>query len=218
MAGRNYLPPGVMLRDYALPPRRIATGPTLERKILAQHSEIQSLLDENQSLAATHVALKQDLAAIRQEAERMMQAIGSLQTDKDQMIRVFREKASKIEAELLGSGPLKAELQRLHPEIQNLQSVRQELMSQVQLLTKEIQRARADALSTQGLKSEIDELHKELERARYAVEYEKKAGTKLFDQSRAMELNVLAMAREREKLEAQIINTERKTLAYDWRI
>lgn len=43
----------------------------LEQKMQAQHMEIQSLLSENQRLAATQVALRQELAAAQQEMQRM---------------------------------------------------------------------------------------------------------------------------------------------------
>jgi hypothetical protein len=43
----------------------------LEQKIQSQHMEIQSLLSENQRLAATHVALRQELAAAQQEMQRL---------------------------------------------------------------------------------------------------------------------------------------------------
>jgi len=43
----------------------------LEQKIQSQHMEIQSLLTENQRLAATQVALRQELAAAQQEMQRM---------------------------------------------------------------------------------------------------------------------------------------------------
>lgn len=43
----------------------------LEQKMQSQHMEIQSLLTENQRLAATQVALRQELASAQQEMQRM---------------------------------------------------------------------------------------------------------------------------------------------------
>ena len=43
----------------------------LEQKIQSQHMEIQALLAENQRLAATHVALRQELASAQQEMQRL---------------------------------------------------------------------------------------------------------------------------------------------------
>lgn len=43
----------------------------LEQKIQSQHMEIQGLLSENQRLAATHVALRQELAAAQQEMQHL---------------------------------------------------------------------------------------------------------------------------------------------------
>lgn len=50
----------------------------LEQKIQSQHMEIQSLLTENQRLAATQVALRQELAAAQQEMQRMTSMVAGI--------------------------------------------------------------------------------------------------------------------------------------------
>lgn len=47
----------------------------LEQKMQSQHEELQSLLAANQRLAATHVALRQELAAAQQEMQRLNSVI-----------------------------------------------------------------------------------------------------------------------------------------------
>lgn len=47
----------------------------LEQKMQSQHDELQSLLAANQRLAATHVALRQELAAAQQEMQRLNSVI-----------------------------------------------------------------------------------------------------------------------------------------------
>nr|XP_024402268.1 protein FLX-like 3 [Physcomitrium patens] len=51
----------------------------MEQKVTTQHSEIQKLLTENQQIAVTHVALRQELAAAQQEIQRMPSIILGLQ-------------------------------------------------------------------------------------------------------------------------------------------
>jgi hypothetical protein len=49
----------------------------LEHKLNVQHAEFQQLLTENQRLAATHVALRQELAAAQGEMQKLKQALVS---------------------------------------------------------------------------------------------------------------------------------------------
>ena len=84
LPGRGPLPvggmrggPGVFLRD-GLPPM----PPLIEEKLATQHAEIQRLLTENQRLAATHIALRQELAAAQQELQRFQQVIGGRPADR----------------------------------------------------------------------------------------------------------------------------------------
>lgn len=55
-------------------PPPVMPGPPMpgmiEQKMQSQHEEIQTLLTANQRLAATHVALRQELAAAQQEVQR----------------------------------------------------------------------------------------------------------------------------------------------------
>lgn len=184
-----------------------------QQKISAQNNEIQQLLSENQRLAATHVALKQELAAAQREVQQTQQAIKELQSSKDASIRMLGEKAVKMEAELRAREPLKAELPRVQTDIQNLQLVRKDLLSQVRILNKDLQKAQADVQSAQRLKLEVDDLRTEIERARVAVEYEKKSGAQLLAQNSALEKNVISMAREREELHLQLITVDKRGYA-----
>ena len=68
--------PGVFLRD-GLPPM----PPLIEEKLATQHAEIQRLLTENQRLAATHIALRQELVVAHKELERFQQVIGGSPAD-----------------------------------------------------------------------------------------------------------------------------------------
>eukprot|EP00250_Pteridium_aquilinum_P004466 c14670_g1_i1 orf=214-1086(+) len=204
-AGPGGFGPGMHPGLDSLPPQLL-----VEEKLATQHAEIQRLLTENQRLAATHVALRQELAAAQQEVQKLQQVTGGIQAEKDRQLRGLADKNAKMEAELRTLEPLKIELQRAQGEAQKLIGSRQELSGQVQQLTQEIHRLRNDAQQVPSLKLEIDGFRQEIQRARTAFEFEKKANTELLEQRTAMEKNLVSMAREVEKLRAELTNFEKK--------
>eukprot|EP00252_Welwitschia_mirabilis_P013491 TRINITY_DN29678_c0_g1_i1.p1 TRINITY_DN29678_c0_g1~~TRINITY_DN29678_c0_g1_i1.p1 ORF type:complete len:298 (-),score=94.11 TRINITY_DN29678_c0_g1_i1:272-1165(-) len=199
-------PPHPALLDGPLPPHPAI----LEEKIAAQHQEIQGLLIENQRLAATHVALREELSAAQHEMQRLNQMAGNLHAEKDLQVRELYEKTLKLETELRAAEPMKAELMQLHAENQKTAVLRQELTAQVQALTQDLTRARTDVQKAAALRAEMDSLHQELQRARAAIEYEKKTHADQLEQSQVMEKNVISMAREVEKLRAELANMEKR--------
>lgn len=205
-AGLAGLGPGMHFGlDNGPPPQFL-----LEEKVATQHAEIQRLLSENQRLAATHVALRQELAAAQQEVQKIQQFLGGIHAEKDQQLRGLADRTAKMEVELRSLEPLKVDLQRAHAEAQNLIVGRQELSGQVQQLTQELHRLRNDAQQVMSLKMDIDGLRQEIQHARTAFEFEKKANTELLEQRTAMENNLVSMAREVEKLRAELTNVEKK--------
>lgn len=86
-----------------VPPPLMAGPPSalLEQKITTQHNEIQRLLTENQRLAATHVALRQELAAAQQEVQRMQAMLQGIQSEKEVQIRYTRKYRWSKSAEAL---------------------------------------------------------------------------------------------------------------------
>lgn len=138
----------------------------LEEKLSTQHAEMQRLLTENQRLAATHVALRQELAATQQEVHKIQQVLGGIQAEKDQQLRGLADRTAKMEVELRNLEPLKVELQRAQAEAQKLIGHRQELTGQVQQLTQEMHRLRNDAQQVPSLRMENDGFRQEIQRAR----------------------------------------------------
>lgn len=174
--------------------------PIIEQKLATQHAELQRLVSENQHLAASHGALRQELAAMQQEMQHM-QANTQHEAEKDDQIRALLDKVSQMEVDLRAMDSLKADLEKLL-------SQRQELSAQLQFYKQETQKVRGDAHEVLALKSEIDGLHQELHHARMACEQERKASTEHLEQRQAMERNVFSMAREVEKLRAELANAE----------
>lgn len=69
------------------PPLRPLHPAVIEEQFAAQHQEIQGLLIDNQRLAATHVALKQELAAAQHELRRVAHAVGAMHANNDSQLR-----------------------------------------------------------------------------------------------------------------------------------
>jgi predicted RNase H-like nuclease (RuvC/YqgF family) len=205
---------GNQARPQNMGPPPLMNGPPgvllLEQKVNTQHSELQRLLTENQRLAATHVALRQELAAAQQEVQRMQSMVQGLQTDKEVQVRSLLEKSTNLEAELRAIEPLKTDILQARSDCQKLHQHSQELGQQVWTLTAELQRARADVQLIPTLRNEIETLRSELQRARNAFEFEKKANAEQLDQRQAMEKNLVSMARDVEKLRAELTNAEKQ--------
>ncbi|KAJ7530379.1 hypothetical protein O6H91_14G001900 [Diphasiastrum complanatum] len=242
--GVGVLPPGYV----ALGPRPgmvgqqqtlIPTQVLVDQKLATQHSEIQRLLTENQRLAATHVALRQELTVTQQEVQRLQQALTGVQAEKEAQVRGLLEKQSKMETELLAVETLKADLLQARADATKLNAVRQDFANQIQTLTQELQRARADVQQVPALQTENEALRQELQRAsgvcvhvkevclrnvsaskhhvlstcRTAFDYEKKAITDQVEQRQAMEKNLVSMAREVEKLRAELTISDKRAHA-----
>lgn len=202
------------------PPRGGPLGPMpphpaalLEEHLDRQHVEIQNLLVDNQRLAATHVALKQELAAAQHELQRASHAAGAMQAEAEVQLREIYDKSAKMEADLHAVEAMRVEVVQVRADVQKLNAARQELTAQVQALTQDMNRATADLQQAPALKADIETMKQELQRARAAIEYEKKGHAENYEQGQVMEKNLILMAREVEKLRAEIVNAEKRALA-----
>ncbi|KAI3789782.1 hypothetical protein L2E82_02586 [Cichorium intybus] len=180
----------------------------LEEELEIQHHEIRRLLGENRRLAEDRIALQQELGATREELMRMNIAISDIQQDNEIHSRQLMENNLKVEADLRSIEPLKNEAIQLHEEVKRLNSIRHDLSGQVKIFKKDIGKLQDDNKHLPGLKTEHEGLHQELMHARAAVDYEKKGGVELMEQRQAMEKNLVSMAREVEKLRAELTNID----------
>ncbi|OVA06434.1 hypothetical protein BVC80_479g7 [Macleaya cordata] len=194
-------PPGAFAPFDMLPPPEI-----MEQKLAAQHGEMQRLATENQRLAATHVALRQELAAAQQELQRLNSQIGAMKNEKEQHMRGLMDKIAKMEADLQATEPVKMELQQARADAQSLIAARQELISKVQQLTQDLQRTHPDIQQIPALMSELDGLRQEYQHCRATYDYEKKLYNDHLESLQVMEKNYISMAREVEKLRAELAN------------
>ncbi|PSS05923.1 Protein FLX-like [Actinidia chinensis var. chinensis] len=200
--------------QFGMGPRELPPHPAIiEEQLAAQHQEIQGLLGDNQRLAATHVALKQELEAAQHELRQTAHYAGLLHADKDMQMRELYEKAVKMEMDLGGAKAMRDELQQVHADIKELTAAKQEGTGQVQAMTQDLARITADLQQAPALKAEIDSLKQELQRARAAIEYEKKGYAENYEHGQVLENKLVSMARELEKLRAEMANAEKRARA-----
>ncbi|KAJ0264073.1 Protein FLX-like 1 [Hirschfeldia incana] len=185
----------------------------IEDRIAAQNQDVQGLLADNQRLAATHVALKQELEVAQHELQRMVHYIDSLRAEEDIMMREMYDKSMRCEAELRGVDALRAEVQKVRADIKEFTASRQELTSQVHLMTQDLGRLNAELQQIPTLTAEIENTKQELQRARAAIDYEKKGYAENYEHGKVMEQKLVAMARELEKLRAEIASSESRAHA-----
>ncbi|KAG9455543.1 hypothetical protein H6P81_000051 [Aristolochia fimbriata] len=191
-----------------LPPVEI-----FEKKMAIQASEMEQLARENQRLAATHVTLRRDLVATQQEMQRVQNRMGGIHTDGEIKIKGLLENIAKMEADLRVSESMKKDLQEAHLEAKALVKARQELNAEIEKLTQELKKARSDLNSFPEMHAELDSLRQEHQRLRAQFEYEKGVNIEQVEQMHAMERNLISMAREVEKLRAEVVNAEKRAHA-----
>ncbi|KAM7480543.1 hypothetical protein LguiA_028756 [Lonicera macranthoides] len=204
---RGYIPEGPPVRGplaRPMPPHPAM----LEEELEMQHHEIRRLLGENRRLVEDRIALQRELGVAKEELHRMNLAIGDIRAEQEMHSRELIERGLKLEADLRATEPLRNEATQLRVEVQRLNSIRQDLSGQVQTLTKDIAKLQADNKQIPLLRADVDGLHQELMRARTAIDYEKKGNIELMEQRQAMEKNLVSMAREVEKLRAELSNTD----------
>ncbi|KAL8189207.1 hypothetical protein R6Q57_028773 [Mikania cordata] len=127
MAGRRYLSPDSLnSRKDSHSRRALIESPPRHRltddRISGHHREIQTLLVDNQRLAATHVALKQELGVALQDLRQISAAAGKIKAERDADVLGLFEKAVKMEAEVRLIDEFKADLIQVRGDIQKLNS------------------------------------------------------------------------------------------------
>ncbi|KAI3722519.1 hypothetical protein L2E82_33558 [Cichorium intybus] len=199
------IPPEIHPQHGRFPPFDMLPHPEImEQKLAAQHVEMQKLATENQRLAATHGTLRHDLAAIQHELQMLHNHIGGVKSDREHQIMILLEKIGKLEADLQGAEPLKLELHKARTDAQNLLSGRDELVTRVQKLTEDHQRAHMELQQVPALISELDMLRQEYQHCRQTYEYEKKVYNDHLESLQVMEKNYMTMASEVEKLRGEL--------------
>ncbi|KAG6656187.1 hypothetical protein I3843_04G004300 [Carya illinoinensis] len=195
-------PPGAFPPFDMLPPPEV-----MEQKFAAQHVEMQRLVTENQRLAATHGTLRQELAAAQHELQILHAQVGAVKSEREQHMRSLMDKIAKMESELQAAEPVKLELQQARTDAQGLVLARQELISKHQQLSQDLQRVHSDVQQIPALISELESLRQEYQHCRATYDYEKKLYNDHLESLQVMDKNYITMARELEKLRAELSNS-----------
>lgn len=225
-------------------PHGLQTPPVgIDQKLAAQHAEIQRLLGENQRLAVTHVALRQELAAAQQEIMRLQQSRTANDTEKEQRLTITQvalrqeladskeevnrlqeamtairaEKDQQVRANFEKATRMEAELkatESLKGDFEKLRFERDELGARVEHLSAEVRKLPVKDQEMASLKREVDELRQRHQQARMDFELQKKLNLEHLEQQQAMEKNAFTMTREIERLRAELTNAERRQHAY----
>ncbi|KAK2430398.1 protein FLC EXPRESSOR [Trifolium repens] len=185
----------------------------LEDRIDARHREIQSLLLDNQRLAATHLALKQDLSATQQELRQLSAAASDVKAERDAEVRRIYEKSLKMDAEVRAVAAMKSDLDQVRADVRELAAARKELASHLQSIQSDLAMARNDSKPLQAIKSDIEALRHEIQCGRSAIEFEKKTHANNLEHKRVMDNNMIIMNNEVEKLRAELANAEKRARA-----
>ncbi|XP_062218441.1 protein FLX-like 2 [Phragmites australis] len=178
----------------------------LEQKLVAQHGEMQKLAVENDRLAASHGLLRKELAAAQQELQRLQAQGDAAKAAEEQEMRGLLDKVGKMEADLKACDPMKVELQQAHAEVQNLVAVRQNMVVNVQKLSKDLQRNLGEAQQLPALMAERDAARQDYQHLRATYEYERKLRVDHSESLQTMKKNYDSMVTELEKLRTELRN------------
>lgn len=163
---RHGLLPVLIPEDGLRQLERLPSPERLENKIAAQEAEIERLVRENHRLAAAHLAMRQDLAADQKEVQRFKDHIRSIHNESDIQIRILMDKMVKMENIIKNRDNVKEELQNALMEARTLVAARQELNTQIQQASQELQKVCSNCKMLPDMLAERDILRKEHQRLR----------------------------------------------------
>ncbi|XP_073154635.1 protein FLX-like 1 [Henckelia pumila] len=185
----------------------------LEERLAAQSREIQTLLHDNQRLAVTHVALKQELISAEQDVRHLSATATSVKAERDGQVREVYNRSLRLEEEARSVDGIPAELDRVRADIQELRAERKEFSEKLRDIDEDLAKTHSELMELPALRAEIEALYKEIQRGRAAIEYERKMRAKNYQLSEIMERHMISMTREAEKLRSELANAERRATA-----
>ncbi|PWA64142.1 hypothetical protein CTI12_AA347900 [Artemisia annua] len=199
MSNRNYIPPESLNPPPHHPPSDLQT--------------IQTLLSDNQRLAATHVALKQELTIALQDLRHFSTVASTIKSERDGEIREVYEKAVRMESEVRLVDEMSGELEIVNGDVGKLCLERKELNEKFEEVSRELAGLGAKKEQVSAVRVEIDALRKEVQKGRAAVEYEKKVYASNIEQGKAMEKMMISLSQEMERLKAELAEADKRANA-----
>ncbi|XP_073317757.1 protein FLC EXPRESSOR-like isoform X1 [Primulina huaijiensis] len=184
----------------------------LEERIAAQSRDIQTLLHDNQRLAVTHVALKQEFISAEQDVRHLSATAASVKSERDAQVREVYNRSLRLEEEARFVDGIPPELDRIRADIQELRGERKELSEKLRDIDEDLARTNSELMELPALRAEIEVLYKEIQRGRGAIEYERKMRAKNYQLSEVMEKHMISMTHEAEKLRSELANAGRRAM------
>ncbi|CAM0904172.1 unnamed protein product [Alopecurus aequalis] len=178
----------------------------LENKLAVLTAEAEKLIRENQRLASSHVILRQDIVETENEMQMIRTHLVDVQVQTDMHMRELVERIRLMEADIQAGEAVKKEHHQVHMEAKRLITERQMLTTEIEIVTKELNKFSGDNGNLPELVAELDGLRKEHHSLRSAFEYEKNTNIKQVEQMRTMEMNLITMTKEADKLRADVAN------------
>ncbi|XP_050219925.1 protein FLC EXPRESSOR [Mercurialis annua] len=182
----------------------------LEDRIAIQRREIQTLLRDNQHLATNHLALKQDLSFIQDEIRRLKAAAANVKAERDDQVREVYERSLKLDSEVRSIDALRGELAQVRADVEKLSVHRQELATDLRVISSDVAKAKMEKEQIIEVKNEIKIMQMEIQSGRAAIEYEKKLYASNLEHGQKMEQNMVAIAREIENLHVELANAGKR--------
>ncbi|KAI3844643.1 hypothetical protein MKX03_026745 [Papaver bracteatum] len=161
----------------------------------------------NQRLAATHVALKQELSASNEEIRHISTVASQVKADRDIEIRLLYEQSLKIESEVSTIGKFSAELAQAKVDIQKFNANKLELTWKLQAVNGDLIRVRRER------ESGIDTMRIGVQKGRAAIEFEKKAHADNLEHKQLLEKNMNELTQAIEKLRSELADAEKRAQA-----
>ncbi|CAH2043930.1 unnamed protein product [Thlaspi arvense] len=183
---------------------RISHPEVLENKIAARAAEIDRLSSDKRKLAASYVALKEDLTVADREVQGLRAHIRKTETESEIQIRATLEKIAKLEGIVNNRENIRRELQLAHIEAHRLASEREELASQVKSALKELKKCCIEAEGLESSSQELERLKEEHQRLREEFEGEKSVNVEKLEQLKETERNIIGAVKAIEKLRSEI--------------
>ncbi|XP_047332765.1 protein FLC EXPRESSOR-like [Impatiens glandulifera] len=215
-AGDHRYPPNS--GDHRYPPNAVDhrypsnADVVIDERIAAQQREIQTLLVDNQRIAASHFALRQELSAAQKDYHMLLTVASDVQRERDTQVRELYERSIMMEAELRSMNAHKGELSNVEAEIQKLSSVKQELTEKLEAVHGELSRlrVRSDFKERVEISEEIEAVRREILQGRLAIEQEKKNCAINLRQRNIMEKHMFSVARQIVELQSKLANAEKR--------
>ncbi|KAJ4812730.1 FLX-like protein [Rhynchospora pubera] len=176
----------------------------IEEEVAMRRDEFRRIRAENLHILEDIDRLKRENSIVEHECRRLSESVPQLRAEKELEAREWIQKVLKLEAEMRSLEKVKPEVRHLRADLQRAESSKEEMAAKIKDLTGELKHLQSENDRIDDIKADIGAQRQEIDRARMALEYEKKAGAELVDHVQVMQRTLVGMAREAEQLRAEL--------------